>query len=78
MHGSTTRAGAGRLRPFAPAQRTDDQQADAISSVPYDGPHPLHAAALLAQSGAARAELVCVAVEAVFQIVSKFIEEFLS
>ena len=28
------------------------QQADAISSVPYGGPHPLHAAALLAQSRA--------------------------
>ena len=54
------------------------QQADAISSVPYGGPHPLHAAALLAQSRAARAGLVCVAVGAGFQIVSKLIEEFFS
>ena len=54
------------------------QQADAISSVPYGGPHPLHAATLLAQSRAARAGLVCVAVGAGFQIVSKLIEEFLS
>ena len=40
------------------------QQADAISSVPYGGPHPLHAASLLAQSRAARVGLVCVAVGA--------------
>ena len=51
---------------------------DAISSVPYGGPHPLHAAALLAQSRAAWAGLVCVAVGAGFQIVSKLIEEFFS
>ena len=54
------------------------QQADAISSVPYRGPHPLHAAACLDQSRAARAGLVCVAVGAGFQIVSKLIEEFFS
>ena len=54
------------------------QQADAISSVPYGGPHPLHADALLAQSRAAGAGLVCVAVGAGVQIVSKLIEEFFS
>jgi hypothetical protein len=54
------------------------QQADAISSVPYGGPHPRHAAALLNQSRAARVGLVCVAVGAGFQIVSKLIEEFFS
>ena len=52
------------------------QQADAIAQ--EDGVHePLHSA-LLTQSKAARAGLVCVAVGAGFQIVSKLIEEFFS
>jgi hypothetical protein len=54
------------------------QQADEISSVPYGGPHPKHSAALLDQSRAAMIGLVCVAVGAGFQIVSKLIEEFLT
>ena len=54
------------------------QQADEISSGPYGGSHPKHSAALLDQSKAARMGLVCVAVGAGFQIVSKLIEEFFS
>jgi hypothetical protein len=50
------------------------QQADAISSVPYGGTNPRHAAALLDQSKAAEIGLYLVAFGTALQILREFVE----
>jgi len=54
------------------------QQADAISSVPFGGPHQLHAAALLAQSKAAVHGLYLVVLGTALQIIRELIEHLCS
>lgn len=54
------------------------QQADAISSVPFGGTHPQHAAALLAQSRAAEHGLYLVGIGTALQILREFIEHLCS
>jgi hypothetical protein len=51
-----------------------EQQAGAISSVPYGGANPQHAATLLAQSKAAKHGLYLVGIGTALQILREFIE----
>jgi hypothetical protein len=54
------------------------QQADAISSVPYGGTNPQHAAALLDQSRAAEHGLYLVGIGTALQILREFVEHLCS